>query len=138
MIYSEHPLFGFGPVTFREIFPLFEKLVDKNVSSWHNDYLQVYMESGIIGLLSFLWLGFSVFYCSIEIFISKLVDDYNRDLAFALMLAMGGLYATGIVGTFIFSPITSLLYQILLGILALTYKNLKLKKQLDSQNINEL
>lgn len=138
MIYSEHPLFGFGPVTFREIFPLFEKLVDKNVSSWHNDYLQVYMESGIIGLLSFLWLGFSVFYCSIEIFISKFVDDYNKDLAFALMLAMGGLYATGIVGTFIFSPITSLLYQILLGILALTYKNLKLKKQLDSQNPSEL
>lgn len=138
MIYSEHPMFGFGPVTFREIFPLFEKLVDKNVTSWHNDYLQVYMESGVVGLLSFLWLGFSVFYCAIEVFISKYVDDYSKDLAFALMLAMGGFYATGIVGTFIFSPISALLYQMLLGILALTYRNLKLKKQLDSQNLSEL
>lgn len=138
LIYSEHPLFGFGPLTFREIFPLLEKLADKNVLSWHNDYLQVYMESGIIGLLTFLWLGFSVFYCAIEIFLSKLVDSYSKDLAFALLLAMAALYATGIVGTFIFSPITALLYQILLGILALTYRKLKLKKQLDSQNPSEI
>ena len=138
MIYSEHPVFGFGPLTFREIFPLLEKLADQNVSSWHNDYLQVYMESGIIGLLTFLWLGFSVFYCAIEIFLSKFVDTYSKDMAFALMLAMAALYATGIVGTFIFSPITALLYQVLLGILALTYRKLKLKKQLDSQNPSEI
>lgn len=138
MVYSEHPLFGFGPVTFREIFPLFEKLVDKNVSSWHNDYLQVYMESGIIGLLSFLWLGFSVFYCAIEIFTSKYVDTYSKELAFAILFSMGAFYATGIVGTFIFSPISVLLYQIILGMLAITYRNLKLKNQLDIQNPSEL
>ncbi len=43
MIYLEHPIFGFGPITFREIFPLFENLTDKYVSSWHSDYLQVYI-----------------------------------------------------------------------------------------------
>jgi len=138
MIYSKHPLFGFGPMTFREIFPLFEKLVDKYISSWHNDYLQVYMESGIIGVLTFLWLGFSVFYCGMDIFLSKFADSYNKDLAFALMLAMVGFYATGIVGTFIFSPITSLLYLIILGILAINYRKLKLQKQLDFQNSVEL
>jgi O-antigen ligase len=138
MIYSEHPIFGFGPLTFREIFPLFEKLVDQNISSWHNDYLQVYIESGAVGLIAFLWLGFSIFYCGIEIFLSKYVDTYSKDIAFALMLAMVVLYATGIVGTFIFSPISSLLFQLCLGILALTYRNLKLKKQLDSQNLSEL
>lgn len=138
LIYLEHPLFGFGPLTFREIFPLFNDVVDKNVSSWHNDYLQVYMESGIFGLLSFLSLGFSVFYCSMDMFLSKFADSYSKDLAFALMLAMAGFFATGIVGTFIFSPITSLLFQIFLGILALNYRNLKLKKQLDFQNSIEL
>lgn len=138
LIYTEHSLFGFGPLTFREIFPLFKDLVDKNVSSWHNDYLQVYMESGIFGLITFLWLGFSVFYCAMEMFISKFVDSYSKDLAFALILAMAGFYATGIVGTFIFSPITSLLYQIFLGILALNYRKVKLKKQLDIQNPDEL
>jgi len=138
LIYLEHPLFGFGPLTFREIFPLFKDLVDKNVSSWHNDYLQVYIESGIFGLLSFLSLGFSVFYCGMDMFLSKFADSYSKDLAFALMLAMVGFFATGIVGTFIFSPITSLLFQIFLGILALNYRKLKWKKQLDFQNSIEL
>lgn len=96
------------------------------------------MESGIFGLITFLWLGFSVFYCAMEMFISKFVDSYSKDLAFALILAMAGFYATGIVGTFIFSPITSLLYQIFLGILALNYRKVKLKKQLDIQNPDEL
>ncbi len=138
LIYLEHPLFGFGPLTFREIFPLFKDLVDKNVSSWHNDYLQVYIESGIFGLLSFLSLGFSVFYCGMDMFLSKFADSYSKDLAFALMLAMVGFFATGIVGTFIFNPITSLLFQIFLGIFSLNYRKLKLKKQLDFQNSIEL
>jgi putative inorganic carbon (HCO3(-)) transporter len=135
LIYSEHPVFGFGPYTFREIFPLFDLLVDKFVSSWHNDYLQVYIESGLIGLLSFLWLGFSVFYCAIESFLSKTTDSFVKDLSFALLLVMVSLYVTGIVGTFIFSPITALLYQLFLGILAVNYRKLKLKKELDSQNL---
>ena len=54
------------------------------------------------------------------------------------MLAMVGFYATGIVGTFIFSPITSLLYLMILGILAINYRKLKLQKQLDFQNSVEL
>lgn len=138
LLYKKHPFFGFGPLTFREIFPLFDKLVDKYVSSWHNDYLQVYMESGLIGLLSFLWLGFSVFYCAIEIFISKYTDTYSKELAFTILLSLSVFYATGIVGTFIFSPITALLYQMILGILAITYRNLKLNNQLDIQNPTEL
>jgi hypothetical protein len=48
---------------------------------------------------------------------------------------MVSLYVTGIVGTFIFSPITALLYQLFLGILAVNYRKLKLKKELDSQNL---
>ena len=40
----EHPVLGFGPRTFKEIFPLREELADKGVGSWHNDLLQVYFE----------------------------------------------------------------------------------------------
>jgi len=29
-------------------------LPDQGVGSWHNDYLQVYMESGLVGLLAFV------------------------------------------------------------------------------------
>ena len=126
MIYSEHPIFGFGPNTFKEIFPLFENLNDKNVSSWHSDYLQVYMESGLVGFITFLWLGVSVFYIGIKMLLKKTIDTFNKELALALTLAMTCLYLTGTVGTFIFNPISTLLFQLLLGILAVSYRKMKM------------
>ena len=118
MIYSKHPVSGFGPLTFREIFPLFENLTDKNVSSWHNDYLQVYMESGFVGLITFVWLAISIFYVGIKLLFKKSLDKLNGNLTLAILLAMSAFYLTGTVGTFMFSPIMALLFQILLAILA--------------------
>ncbi|HTX98455.1 MAG TPA: O-antigen ligase family protein [Bacteroidota bacterium] len=56
MLLDRHPLVGFGPRTFQEIFPLFSEMPIRGVGSWHNDYLQVYMESGLLGLVPLLWL----------------------------------------------------------------------------------
>lgn len=56
MLWHQHPLIGFGPRTFREIFPLFDAMPVRGVGSWHNDYLQIYMESGLAGILPYLWL----------------------------------------------------------------------------------
>jgi len=126
MIYLEHPIFGFGPVTFREIFPLFENMTDKYISSWHSDYLQVYMESGLVGLITFMWLGVSVFYIGIKMLLKKTNTDFNKELALALVFVMIGFYLTGAVGTFIFNPISTLLFQILLGILAVSYRKIKM------------
>ena len=123
MINSKHPVSGFGPLTFREIFPLFENLTDKNVSSWHNDYLQVYMESGFIGLITFLWLAISIFYVGIKLLFKKSLDKLNGNLTLAILLAMSAFYLTGTVGTFMFNPIMTLLFQILLAILAVIYRN---------------
>lgn len=128
-IFSEHPLFGFGPKTFSQIFPLFDSLNDKSVSGWHCDYLQIYMESGLVGLIPFLWLAVSVFYFSIKILLTKNIDSLNRDLALALLLAMTGFYLTAVLGTFISDPISSLLYQLLLGMLAVNYRSIRLTKQ---------
>jgi O-antigen ligase len=128
-IYLEHPLFGFGPKNFTQIFPLFDSLNDKSVSGWHCDYLQVYMESGLMGLIPFLWLAVSVFYFSIKSLLKKNIDSFNKDLALALLLAMAGFYLTAVLGTFISDPISSLLYQLLLGILAVNYRSIKFTKQ---------
>ncbi|MDH7516542.1 MAG: O-antigen ligase family protein [Bacteroidota bacterium] len=51
---GERPLTGFGPRSFRAVFPAFDRLEDKGVSSWHNDFIQVYMDSGAPALLAFL------------------------------------------------------------------------------------
>ena len=52
----QHPLIGFGPRTFHQVFPFKERFSDKGIGGWHNDFLQIYFESGIIGLISFLVL----------------------------------------------------------------------------------
>jgi len=61
MIWDQHPILGFGTRTFNEIFLLHDQLADKGVGGWHNEYLQIYLESGILGLVTFLWLLFSFF-----------------------------------------------------------------------------
>lgn len=57
----ERPISGFGPNTFSLVFKSREQLADKLVSSWHNEYLQIYMDSGIIGILSLGYLIFTIF-----------------------------------------------------------------------------
>ncbi len=48
-----HPVLGFGPETFHEVFKDVEHLEDKDVGAWHNDVLQLYMESGAVGVIAF-------------------------------------------------------------------------------------
>lgn len=52
----ETPLFGYGPNTFKTVYPeeLKSKLTDQKVKSWHNDFLQIFLESGPLALLSYL------------------------------------------------------------------------------------
>ena len=45
MIWDQHPILGFGTRTFNETFLLHDQLVDRGVGGWHNEYLQVYLES---------------------------------------------------------------------------------------------
>ena len=61
MLVAGHPVTGYGPRTFREIFPLWNELEDKGVANWHNDFVQTYLESGIIALLAYLALFIQAF-----------------------------------------------------------------------------
>jgi len=58
----EHPFLGYGPRSFDKIFLERDRLADIGVGSWHNDYIQLYLESGMLGLFSYLILvGYSLF-----------------------------------------------------------------------------
>lgn len=56
MIWDQHPILGHGPRTFKEVFPVYEKFADQGIGGWHNEYMQTYIESGILGLLALLCL----------------------------------------------------------------------------------
>lgn len=51
---GEHIILGHGPRTFDSVFTHRDKLADKGIGGWHNDYIAVFIESGALGLLAFL------------------------------------------------------------------------------------
>src|SRR5205085_700131 len=117
MLAGKHPIFGFGTGTFREIFPLYNDIFDKGVSSWHNDFLQVYMEGGIVGLGAFLYLIVAIYvngFKSLKIF-KQQNNNFYKDLTGALILSI----LTFLIGGFILNPITTLLFLIVVGLLGL-------------------
>ncbi|HRI85087.1 MAG TPA: O-antigen ligase family protein [Ignavibacteria bacterium] len=120
MIFNR-PVFGHGLATFKEIFPAFDKVGDGAINSWHNDFIQVYMESGIVGLISYIFLIISIFKTG---FISIKRFKNNQFYKFLSLGILIGTTVIMITGGF-FEPITSIIVFLLLGILALilSYSN---------------
>lgn len=95
MIAGDRPLTGFGLRTFHQVFPLFDQIPDKGVGSWHNDYLQVYMDSGLIALLpmvAMLVLGFLAAARAIRRWPRA---SLQRDAAIALTVMLAGFAIAG-------------------------------------------
>jgi O-antigen ligase len=111
---GEHVVFGFGPRSFPDIFPLFGELQDKGIGGWHNDYLQVYMESGMIGLVAYLWLFAAVAYHGVRALKKEGQTPEARNLIAGMLLAISVFFIAGGV----FDTVVSLLFWTLLAILA--------------------
>ena len=112
---------GFGPKTFREIFPLIDQLTDKGISSWHCDYLQMYMEGGIIGFISFISLVGSLFFFGIKNLKRFRNDKFYFNVNLSILAGLSVLFLTALVGSFFFDPVSSILFQILFAILVLLF-----------------
>lgn len=111
---GEHVVFGFGPRSFPDIFPLFGELQDKGIGGWHNDYVQVYMESGIIGLVAFFWLIVAVAYHGVRALKQGARTPESRNVIAGILLAVSVFFIAGGV----FDTVVSLLFWSLLAILA--------------------
>jgi hypothetical protein len=59
----DKPVIGHGIGSFKSIVTqdIRESLPDKGVGDWHNQYIQIFMENGIVGLLLFTWLIIELF-----------------------------------------------------------------------------
>src|SRR5579862_8545701 len=64
---SDHPVLGFGPETFPLVFNSQEVMRDKKVNAWHNDFLQIYMESGLAGDVTLAVMLGALGYCAFVI-----------------------------------------------------------------------
>ncbi|MDH3251369.1 MAG: O-antigen ligase family protein, partial [Ignavibacteria bacterium] len=112
---GEHVFVGFGPRSFPDIFPLFGELNDKGIGGWHNDYLQVYMESGIVGVAAMLWLFAAVVYHGVRALKRTDLSAERRNVLAGVLLALSIFFIAG----GLFDTVVSLLFWFLLAVLAL-------------------
>ncbi|MCX7612302.1 MAG: O-antigen ligase family protein, partial [Ignavibacterium sp.] len=113
----EKPVLGFGPRTFSEVFPHKEKFNDKGVGGWHNDFLQIYFESGIIGLLSFILLIYMIFRESIlNIKNLKIVEEY-KSISISIIFSVFSLLLTTFTSGFITSTYISVVFVFLITLI---------------------
>ncbi len=115
---GEHPILGFGPRTFHSVFLDVDKLTDKGISSWHNEAIQFYMESGALGLAAFFFLiGYLVF-LAVRLIRSKIAGLYGFRPGWAGILLVLGLLIVGLFGAPTVSITNAMLFRFLMALIA--------------------
>jgi O-antigen ligase len=118
----DHPFLGFGPRTFKKIFPLQDQLVDRNVGGWHNDYLQIYIESGLLGLISFFVLLYLIIYYMV-VMLKKENKKEISSVLWGILFSICGFILTTLTGGFITSVVLSIVFVFIVSILSsIVYK----------------
>jgi len=119
MIWSNHPVLGYGPATFKKVFPIQKELEDTNVGGWHNDYIQIYIESGFLGLMTFLWLIYTI-YSQVFIKYRKMKSSKeNKRILLALAASMGTIFISSTTGSGFLDILIRILFVILLAMTSL-------------------
>lgn len=106
----KRPILGFGPRTYSTISPFL-----KEKGTWHSDYLQVYMDSGIFGFLSYIYLSFMIFKHAFNI----IRDPLRKDFGYALFFTMVAMYIVSFFGGHTQEPIITPLFFSLIGFISL-------------------
>ncbi len=112
----EHPLLGYGPRTFKEIFPFKDELADKGVGGWHNELLQVYFESGAAGLTAYLALMIGIFSSGIS-FVKRNRTEESATIVLGILVSIAALLLSALFSGFIDSPILSIVFALLVSVL---------------------
>ncbi len=75
-IAEQHPFLGYGPETFKELVPNRSILFDPGAGSWHNDFIQISVEGGIVGLIAAVSM-----YAIIILMLSAMRSNNRRSLS---------------------------------------------------------
>ena len=106
----ERPIIGYGPRTFHDVFTNREQLSDKGVGSWHNDFIQVYFESGFLGLTAFLVIIFFPLIKALKCLKNCQLSEDRKYILIGAALGLVGLVLSALTAGFVNSPILSILF----------------------------
>jgi O-antigen ligase len=119
MVWLNHPILGYGPGTFAEVFPIRNELKDAKVGGWHNDYIQVSIESGLLGLISFIWLIYSI-YNQVFIKLRRMKGDKEkRRILLALVAGISTIFISSMTGSGFLDILIRMMFVFLLAMTAL-------------------
>ena len=108
---SEHPILGFGPGSFKNVFPDWNILMDKGVSNWHSEWIQMYIESGVLGLSIGLIIAGFVFY----MYAKRRNSLSSSKLLTPIFAGLVTLYLSSVTNCILYSIIPSILFGFLLA-----------------------
>jgi O-antigen ligase len=109
-MFSERPIFGFGPGTYAFEYARFQKPENLTIISTnfgdggnaHSEYLGPLSETGFIGLLTFLLLVGMMFYTGIDLYNKFNLDDVEmRTLIMAMILSLTTYFFHGILNNYL-------------------------------------
>ena len=107
-MFLDHPLLGHGINTFMSIYENYLDAATFGISYAHNCYLQMAVETGIFGLLAFIWM-------IVMLFVSSLKNINKREEGFIKASQIGLL--AGLLAYVIHSAVETNLYALPLAIL---------------------
>jgi O-antigen ligase len=131
-----HPILGNGFHTpYRPVFSEFENV--SNTYYLHNAYLSIWLKTGLLGLISFLWLSFRFLRHGFQHW-WVVKDNFLRVVTLGFTLAYLGLMINNIVGPTFVQDRSTMIFGVIMGvnIVALFQRDANTKfKQGEFQNV---
>lgn len=107
-MFKKHPGFGFGPGTYAFKYAPYQFSYEKTIISTnagnkgnaHSEYIGPLAESGVLGLLSFVFVVFAIFYSGISLYY-KMQNSTMRALLLAMILGLITYFIHGFLNNFL-------------------------------------
>jgi len=107
-MFKEKPFFGWGPGTYQLVYAPFQYSKEKTIISTnagdmgnaHSEYIGPLAESGVLGMLSILFLVFSIIYTGVKVYKNTSVKEV-KVLTLGAFLGLCGYFIHGIMNDFL-------------------------------------
>ncbi|UCH78348.1 MAG: O-antigen ligase family protein [Candidatus Coatesbacteria bacterium] len=116
-IVFDRPLTGFGPETIKVVFPYQTRFYSPvaGVIGWHNDYLRLVIESGVLAAAAAMWIVVAAVASAGRAY-RRGASAGVRGLGLGLLAATAAVLVSGLVGDVISDPAMLVLFVVLWGL----------------------
>jgi len=117
-IFVDHPIAGIGIGNYKMFFERYLRVKSELYATAHNDFLHVAVQSGMLGLASFIWLWITA-WTGLKRKYSEITDENSsKPLVLAGLVTLPAFLIASQFSTFYGSPIGALLLLFVLGLSA--------------------